>query len=519
MLLGKILADRTRRNAAARPPITSHRLFPATVIVWFAALFGLVSLAIRPRLLESAVLATGVAQIVPMAAPPLGTTTRILLALLMTLVGCLVGALVARQFARPAAVSAPRRPRAVKANVTEADAPADLEDATAAAAEAEDADGAEAPFARRRRQLAIMPEPELVDERAPLPGTSPILTVAELELDSFDADLDDGIWLRRRDAADWTKTDPVGSGANADDVADNSSTSIPNFAPDRQVFAAPSADEAMRQRGSGEKRSNRLFDTYVLGTPTAPAKPEVDHDGQGGDTLPSPGFELLEALPSGEQASAATQPPHDEETASSDRTSPEGPAPLHEDEPIADAALPSVPTQHAPSLSSAAERIASAPLDALSHVELLERLAITIARRRAARMAQPVESGIDQDGASAGSETAMPAQASVTPIPAALRPVPLDAEPGDDDVLGFVPARHIGSASFRPSEEAPSESELSKGYMSLRGLKKASDQDTAHHDADQARAFDAPQAQRGAVHTEKALREALTTLQRMSGAA
>lgn len=52
-----------RKAAKGRPqaakPITSHQLFPAVVALWFGALFGLGSLAIRPTLLEAVVMKAG----------------------------------------------------------------------------------------------------------------------------------------------------------------------------------------------------------------------------------------------------------------------------------------------------------------------------------------------------------------------------------------------------------------------------------------------------------------------------
>ena len=48
------MAKQKRKQAPAKP-ITTHQLFPAVVALWFGALFGLGSLAVRPSLLESLV--------------------------------------------------------------------------------------------------------------------------------------------------------------------------------------------------------------------------------------------------------------------------------------------------------------------------------------------------------------------------------------------------------------------------------------------------------------------------------
>src|SRR5215210_2327873 len=89
------------RNPRASTPVTRHPLFPGIVALWFGALFGLGSLAIRPGLIESAVLAIGLDTIVPAAAPPLGITARILIALTLAALGGLLGATVARRIAQP----------------------------------------------------------------------------------------------------------------------------------------------------------------------------------------------------------------------------------------------------------------------------------------------------------------------------------------------------------------------------------------------------------------------------------
>lgn len=79
---------RKRRRAA---PVTAHRLFPAFAAIWFAALFGLGSLAIPGSLLGAVVLKTGLPAIVPAAAPPLGFTAHLLVAFALTAFGAALG--------------------------------------------------------------------------------------------------------------------------------------------------------------------------------------------------------------------------------------------------------------------------------------------------------------------------------------------------------------------------------------------------------------------------------------------
>ena len=90
----------TNRKPGKSKPISSHPLFPAVVALWFGALLGLGSLAIRPTLLEAVVLKTGLDLIIPAAAPPLGITARILIALAMAAAGAVLGAVLALRIGR-----------------------------------------------------------------------------------------------------------------------------------------------------------------------------------------------------------------------------------------------------------------------------------------------------------------------------------------------------------------------------------------------------------------------------------
>jgi len=111
-------------SEAAKPPVSLHPAFPAIVALWFSALLGVGSLVLPAVLLERAVLVTGVASFVPAAAPPLGFTARSIIALVAALVGAGVGIAVARRVAnshRPKPqprfsklVSGSRKPLSVK---------------------------------------------------------------------------------------------------------------------------------------------------------------------------------------------------------------------------------------------------------------------------------------------------------------------------------------------------------------------------------------------------------------------
>ena len=110
-------------TARRKRPLTSHRWFPAALALWFAALFGLTSLAVPPALLERAVLALGLDRVIAAAAPPLGETARLLVALGLSSVGEIVGLLIGR------ALAARHRPKAVAGESTEVARPRRKRDA------------------------------------------------------------------------------------------------------------------------------------------------------------------------------------------------------------------------------------------------------------------------------------------------------------------------------------------------------------------------------------------------------
>ncbi|NTZ43855.1 hypothetical protein G7A66_12325 [Altererythrobacter sp. SALINAS58] len=96
------------RSRPAKAPISSHAAFPAIVALWFAALLGLGSLILPVALFESVSRAANLGAILPAAAPPLGVSARIGIASLAAIVGGLLGLLIARRVARLQAADAPR---------------------------------------------------------------------------------------------------------------------------------------------------------------------------------------------------------------------------------------------------------------------------------------------------------------------------------------------------------------------------------------------------------------------------
>jgi hypothetical protein len=472
------LAEKTRTNPAARRSITSHPLFPVIVVLWCGALFGMASLAIRTEMIESAVMAAGIDRVVPMAAPPLGKTARILIALLATGLGCLVGLLVMSRISKPRA-QAPVRRRRSASNAEEAASPVSVFGADPVEPEAEEAieeaDAAPStPTGRLRRFTRGREEHAEPADIAPLPGAQ-ILNVAELDLDSFERNSDAPRWVRNIDRDD----------------------------------SAPEAMEPAPGR-------NALFDSYARGLNREPA---------GEEAAAEPGFELLA--------------PEDEDAAQPQSVL--SPAPGEDIRPRAQ--------------GSAAERIAAAPLDALSPVELLERLALAIERRRAAaRAAAEARAAAVEAEVASGSVEPAP-----QPVPAAMRPVEPDIDAQDEEPLpGYVPPRHIGlntpSAEARMpalSDSGEDEGVLAEGYSSLRNFSRPPAPAPQPVPAPRpAQRFDRPPAERSvfpfpaqsetdapastapnkpvrtfdaptgtARDKEAELRKALAALQRMSGAA
>lgn len=82
-------------------PVTAHRLFPAFAALWFAALLGLGSLVIPGIQLGAIVVGTGLPALVPAAAPPLGFTAHLLVALALAMLGAALGLLLGLRLRSP----------------------------------------------------------------------------------------------------------------------------------------------------------------------------------------------------------------------------------------------------------------------------------------------------------------------------------------------------------------------------------------------------------------------------------
>lgn len=89
------------RAVKASQPITRHPLFPAIVALWFATLLGAGSLMLRTSLLEHIVVTAHIDSLIPAAAPPLGATARLMLAVVLGVPGAVIGWVLARRLGAP----------------------------------------------------------------------------------------------------------------------------------------------------------------------------------------------------------------------------------------------------------------------------------------------------------------------------------------------------------------------------------------------------------------------------------
>lgn len=606
--------QRKKPGGKGKQPISRHPLFPATVALWFGALFGLGSLAIRSAALEAAVLSTGLDVLVPAAAPPLGATARILMALAMAGLGGLIGAVFAARIARHRPEPRERRRGAVSSA------------GGFAAGERHES---------RRRPLAVEPEyaPAIVDEWAPLPGGAPqILNVAEFDFDGDDGDegspqpaaaraaparnpdaispLDLARFAQPGEPPQEVRLRPAHEGEGAAVAAVPAPISEPG---DPAPAPAPAPDPApavARVAAADERPFSRLpFAASGEGADDAHGEDESLPERFEGLARMAPPLFAPRTAPQHEDAGIENERLIEQEAASAPRGEvPPVPEAHGVDDPAYDvaddagantpAALPypeRTATGFIPPVGSAAARIASADLEELSPVELIERLAISLQARRekaakagaGAPAAPPAASPALPDAPRAG-DVALPTdtgpvEAPAIPIPAAMRPIGLDIHDDGEQLPPFVPMRSIRlpespvaplagdedtdafDAMAEPAPALPGDDDgeesqaLEDGYSSLLDLSRPANKQTfvrieepEPEDAPTeavvlfpgqtvargafqpvaapARPFDAPDAvptvreaiampQRDPEETERALRAALATLQRMSGAA
>lgn len=183
-----ILTTQNIAKPRSKPPVSAHPLFPAVVALWFGALFGLGSLAVRVSLIESLVLSLHFDVIIPAAAPPLGLLARIIVSLLMAALGIAVGAIIARWIARPKPVKRERQRSAGSIFGAREPRSEPLLSGSPVATLGIDGETGDA-MPGRRRALALNEESrsgyssDYHFNAAPVPGAAPqILDVTQIEL-------------------------------------------------------------------------------------------------------------------------------------------------------------------------------------------------------------------------------------------------------------------------------------------------------------------------------------------------
>ena len=426
--------SKSKRKPAAAKPMTSNPLFPAVVALWFGALFGLGSLAVRPSLLENLVLGSHIDLIVPAAAPPLGITARILLALAMAALGAVLGIVLARRLARPkvehyerkrgAKDLAAQSPR-VRARDAHPDAPARRPiSAHEELGEERPAGTGPGMLANRRRALAIIDdEPEFVPhDLAPVPGLG-VVQPLDLATLAVPADPEPQAVvsppqapISAATALDWANAVPVAPVAEAEQVTPEAAhrdgrqvfgmapPEAPAAAP-RQIFGVVAEDDHLPQdfvKAAG-------FQTSVFDTPE-----------------PSPLFDRADAAPAPAMVAASPEPL---------------PSP-------ATLGMTDLAARLADSMRRRRERaqnqVPAAATPAVAAEAAPELPAIPTAFAPLAEQAAPLV--VLAQFAAAAPAAAQPLAASPLDRPAAMRPLALDAFLEDDspfDDASLLPPRHI----------------------------------------------------------------------------
>lgn len=385
------MANKPRTKAK---PITEHQLFPAVVALWFGALFGLGSLALRPSLIESLVISSRIDLLVPAAAPPLGVTARILIALTMAAIGSGIGIAIGRLIARPKSEPRERKRGSFtpEPNVSVRPAYANPQ----AVVDELEPISTTGILAARRRSLALEEEEVsfVPQELAPLPGGTPqILDIASVGLQQ---DPNDDI---RNDGR--TGEPAVAANLPSHDIhADAAAEAAAAAADGRQVFGQPAREpttpaprQIFGQPIEGDHVSPDFvkavgFKTTIFESPEPePLFPARRDLGDSSSVAPQMGQALAAPeVPAFTVPDAVVPPAPSIEP----ELPPAAPVQLAE-EPIVAEPMRTTPAGTAP---IAAEPAAEPPIQpspaGLGMDDLAARLAESMARRRAARQAKAV---------------------------------------------------------------------------------------------------------------------------------
>lgn len=500
----KDVATKHQGNTSSQVPISQHPVFPAIVSLWFAALLGIGSLLLPVTLFEALADTTGIASVIPAAEPPLGVSARILIALVAAGLGVAAGLLIARQVAaaQGATHRAPQRqPQSAKRPISahEELGAESFDEPVEADVEAP----RPAPIPGRRRALAVTEEsgPSALLDCAPLPGADTEVALATDEP---------------------AEAEPLDLHAFAEDIAEPTDAEEADFTADIAFDPAPAAARLFDEPGEAEAYEadegddddapfHALRQAMLATTEETPAAPPAATEGEPAPLAELSISELVDRFALSLQRAAARA--EAEALAQAEAAM--------EPEPAFDEA----PARYVPDLG----------------VEAMEAPRLDLAPPRFEAEPEPVE-----------------AEA----VPAALRPIALEEEHGEDEhddlelTLSLEPEARPFSrplADDDAADDAADEDDDGEGYSSLLTMRTPQrefvriDEDEAAEEAiepvvvfpgqDQRRAtpaaenspefaetrpFDSPRAGRQPVdqaQAERALRDALHKLQRLSGAA
>lgn len=155
------------KPARTKTTIARHPAFALILSLWFAALMGLAIMVLPVGLIEGLVARLRIADFVPAAAPPLGNTARMLLALGFAGIGAITGFIAARVLARLTS-------RPAKQEVSQEDPDVDEADHLSFDYDDDAFDDETEP-----QELALVDTP-----------TPSIMNVSDLGVDAFDSPID-----------------------------------------------------------------------------------------------------------------------------------------------------------------------------------------------------------------------------------------------------------------------------------------------------------------------------------------
>lgn len=373
----------TKHNSAGNgwQAITHHRLFATVVPLWLAATFALSTLAVRGELIERVVLSAKLDLILPMATPPLGTTARLLLALAFGVLGGVLGWAAVRVMAPRKAFSDTAWQQARRQHARES-------------------------ASLRRRSADAHPD---------FPARQPIQAHAELGEYGFDNNPDHKPAAEREPAPQISGEAPGPSHAPPPPVAESWEVlhDVPpppapaeehawDWQPPKPPFVEPTVPPAPEKRREEEDRSRveparswiaglaGLGRTAVGMTEADLAVADVEADGgkalryfqneRARETVMAAPHSTLVA-----ESVVAVAEPVAEPAPQPAPPAPQASAPAPAPAPKTCAGFPSIKLEG----PSAAEHIATASLESLSHVELLERLARALQRHQEAHQGAP----------------------------------------------------------------------------------------------------------------------------------